>query len=136
MCQTWFLFPFSAFELSAVATAATVAAASGGAAAGVRPAEDTISARFRKSERRNVPAPGRVGLLLPGPAVQAPVALTVAVAASSPAHAAAPAGVAVVGIRPACVNFIIYHFSRRSANDNRQMCNILKLPVHSKETHT
>lgn len=116
MCQTWFLFPFSASELSAVATAATVAPASGGAAAGVRPAEDTISARFRKSERRNVP--GRVCLLLPGPAVQAPVAVTVAVAASSPAHAAAPAGVAVVGIRPACVNFIIYHFSRRSANDN------------------
>lgn len=111
------MFPFSAFERSTVATAATVAAASGGAAAGVRPAEDTISARFGKSERRNVPATGGMCCLLPGPAVQAPVAVTVA-PASSPAHAAAPAGVAVVGIRPARVNFIIYHFSRRSANDN------------------
>lgn len=37
---------------------------------------------------------------LPGSAVQAPVAVAVAPAAS-PAHAAAPAGVAVVGIRPA-----------------------------------
>lgn len=48
--------------------------------------------------------PGR--RLLPGPAVQAPVAVAVA-AASSPAHAAAPAGVAVVGIRPARANFVV-----------------------------
>lgn len=43
---------------------------------------------------------------LPGSAVQAPVAVTVA-PASSPAHAAAPAGVAVVGIGPALTAFII-----------------------------
>lgn len=109
--------PFQCIERSTVATAATVAPASGGAAAGVRPAEDTISACFRKRERRNVLVTGRMCRLLPGPAVQAPVAVAVA-ADSSPAHAAAPAGVAVVGIRPACGNFIIYHFSRRSANDN------------------
>lgn len=45
---------------------------------------------------------------LPGSAVQAPVAVAVA-PASSPAHAAAPAGVAVIGIRPALTDGHTFH---------------------------